>query len=595
MASNANARAVLFVLTALVVAVFYPPLMHGDFIRWTGGSFGLTTSAGTLEVADVAPQSAAWRAGIRAGDMLVLPPFSMDFPKYDLPHAGERVQVTFRRGDGLVRTATMVAQAAPPLSAAEWALNIATGIVVTVFLIVAAALVYLRPGIMTWSFYVFAVGYFSTGGPIEFYYGILPPGLYLAMLFVLATLLGNFVVMPLLPFVLRFPNHSITGWRVKADRVIWLAMTLAYAAYVYQWVYVRETGRDVSWAGTLGEWLPLAVFVAAAVIMLRNYKGSDPAVRARTGFLIAGTLISFIAYAVYFIPTIGDFTKTAISDLVILMPICVAYAVFRHRVLDINFVLNRAIVYAVFSVVIVIAITLLDWLSSRIVSQAHLATLLEIGVTIGVGFGLSRLTHTFEQWVDVVLFRRRHEAERYLKRVANALPYATSEDAITDGLVHEPVEALDLAAAALYRRSDDGQRFEGVATSNETLLAPMGFDRNHNLVRFLQAGEECVWLADVRAHLDASNSAVYVLAVPVSVRHELVSFVLYGAHRNGSQIDPDEVGLLEALVREAARAYDHVEAVRTRQLMQTLTAAGPVRTVPNGALAAETQLGGQTS
>jgi hypothetical protein len=115
-----------------------------------------------------------------------------------------------------------------------------------------------------------------------------------------------------------------------------------------------------------------------------------------------------------------------------------------------------------------------------------------------------------------------------------------------------------------------------VATSNETLIAPRGFDRDHNLVRFLQAGEESVWLNDVRAHLDPSNTAVYVLAVPVCVRHELVSFVLYGAHRNGSQIDPDEVELLKALVREAARAYDHVEAVRTRQLITKLTAAEPV-------------------
>lgn len=572
MTHNTNARAVLFVLTALVVAVFYPPLAHGDFVRWTGGSFGLETSGGTLQVTEVTRQSPAWRAGIRPGDTLVLPALSNGFPEFTAPHAGTRVGVAFRSGDGTLHRAVMVAQAATPLSPGEWALNIATGIVVTVFLIVAVALVYLRPGIMTWSFYAFAVGYFSTAAPIQFYYSILPAGLYLAMLFVLATVLGNFIVMPLLPFVLRFPNHSISGWRVKVDRAVWIALALAYAAYVYQWIHVRETGRDVLWASVLNEWLPLAVFVAAAVIVLHNYKVSDPAVRTRTGFLIAGTLISFIAYVVYFIPTIDNNTKTAISDLVILMPICVAYAVFRHRVLDINFVLNRAIVYAVFSIVIVIAITLLDWLSGRIVSQAHLATLLEIGVTIGVGFGLSRLTHTFERWVDVILFRRRHEAERYLQRVANALPYATSEDAITDGLVHEPVEALDLTAGALYRRSDNGERFEGVATSNETLLAPMGFDRNDNLVRFLQAGEECVWLADVRAHLDPSNSAVYVLAVPVLVRHELVSFVLYGAHRNGSQIDPDEVDLLNALVREAARAYDHVDAVRTRQLMMNLTA-----------------------
>jgi hypothetical protein len=51
----------------------------------------------------------------------------------------------------------------------------------------------------------------------------------------------------------------------------------------------------------------------------------------------------------------------------------------------------------------------------------------------------------------------------------------------------------------------------------------------------------------------------------VTVRHELVSFTLYGAHVNGAELDPEEVGLLEELAREAARAYDHVEAQRVRQ------------------------------
>ncbi|HET9028543.1 MAG TPA: hypothetical protein VFN49_00040, partial [Candidatus Aquilonibacter sp.] len=78
-------------------------------------------------------------------------------------------------------------------------------------------------------------------------------------------------------------------------------------------------------------------------------------------------------------------------------------------------------------------------------------------------------------------------------------------------------------------------------------------------------GEERIWLDQLRNHLDAENSAIYALAIPVTVRHELVSFTLYGAHLNGAQLDPEEVELLEELAREAARAYDHIEAVRVRE------------------------------
>jgi len=79
----------------------------------------------------------------------------------------------------------------------------------------------------------------------------------------------------------------------------------------------------------------------------------------------------------------------------------------------------------------------------------------------------------------------------------------------------------------------------------------------------------------VRTHLDAANAAIYALAIPVTVRHELVSFTLYGAHANGAQLDPEEVELLGDLAREAARAYDHVDAVRTRERYAALIAANP--------------------
>ena len=80
----------------------------------------------------------------------------------------------------------------------------------------------------------------------------------------------------------------------------------------------------------------------------------------------------------------------------------------------------------------------------------------------------------------------------------------------------------------------------------------------------LLAEERVIWLDDLRSHLDSENAAIYTLAVPVTVRHELVSFTLYGAHANGAQLDPEEVELLEELAREAASAYDHVEAERAR-------------------------------
>jgi GAF domain-containing protein len=221
----------------------------------------------------------------------------------------------------------------------------------------------------------------------------------------------------------------------------------------------------------------------------------------------------------------------------------------------------------------------LDWFFSRVIAIGRLAIGLELLATIGIGFLLDRINRTVERIVESVFFRSRRLAEKHLLRAASALPYATDETAIVDSLLQIPVDALDLAAAALYRRSDGGDRYEGVGTALQTTVAPPGFDRNDLLVRMLLADESMVWLDEVRSHLDAQNAAIYTLAIPVSVRHELVSFTLYGAHTNGAQLDPDEVELLKELAREAARAYDHVEAERARERYSQIRANETAQTV----------------
>ncbi len=575
--SRLNARVILVLATAAVILLFYVPLGHTDFAnRWGDGTFGIhLPPAGGTTVSSVDPGSPAWKAGLRPGDTVVESWEALS--ELSFPRAGDRAAMTFLDPSDRRHAVTMRAVSVANFGAIQRILGILAIVPATIFLAIAFALVYLRPGIMTWSFYLFAIGYYSTGPVAMYYWRVAPHPVYFAIAFIIGTLFGSFSVMPLLPFVLRFPGGDLRGWRKKADGYVWAFLACSFGAYVYEWLYLRMRGVPWQWAPILDTWLPLLTFAIAAAIVLKNYRVAGPEIRQRTGFLIGGVMVSFVAYAVYFVPGVPSAAAQIIGYLVVLMPISVAYAALRHRVIDVNFVLNRAIAYTLLSIAVLIAVSLLDWASGQIVSRIHFATAIEIAVTIGVGFLLSRVNTIFESWVDVLLFRRRHEAERYLRRAAAALPYSTSEEAIADGLVHEPVDALELTAAALYRQSQNGRRFEGVGTSSETAVAPMGFEGDHPLVRFLKADEDVVWLSDVRAHLDAENSALYVIAIPISVRHEIVSFVLYGAHKNGAQIDPDEVGLLKDLAREAARAYDHVEAVRTRELLANLKAE-PART-----------------
>lgn len=558
-------RALLILVTLVVVTVYYVPIGHVDFVEsWGEGTFGISIPPRTPIVVGVDRGSVADRAGIRVGDRLVDRGDLEIASRVRSPYPGEREKLEFARGPVVYRV-TLTAAPNPNFGIWQRIGGILAYIPPTVFLVVAFLLVFLRPSIMSWSFYVFAVGYFGTSPVFMYWSHVLPPAAYFALSFVMSTVFGAWSVLPLLPFILRFPNGDALGWRRKIDPWVWVFLAVSYAMYVVEWHYYSSSESVPAWDTIASAVIPLVTFAFAGLILAKNLVEATPTDRQRWGFLAIGTLASFVAYAVYFVPGVPFAVGQVVGFAVVLMPICIAYAVFRLRVLDVNFVLNRALVYGLLSLAVVAFVSLLDWFFSRVLAIGRLALGLELAATIAVGFLLDRINRGTETLVETIFFRRRRLAERHLRRAAAALPYATDEAAIVDGLVQVPVDALELAAAALYRRSDGGARFEGVATSSQTQIAPAGFSANDLLVRMLLADESIVWLDDVRSHLDAANAAIYTLAVPVTVRHELVSFTLYGAHANGAELDPDEVEMLKELAREAARAYDHVEAERSRE------------------------------
>lgn len=58
--------------------------------------------------------------------------------------------------------------------------------------------------------------------------------------------------------------------------------------------------------------------------------------------------------------------------------------------------------------------------------------------------------------------------------------------------------------------------------------------------------------------------------MPVMLREELAAVVLYGPHRNGADIDPDEIRGVVLLVERAGAAYDHIEARTLREQVASL-------------------------
>ena len=261
-------------------------------------------------------------------------------------------------------------------------------------------------------------------------------------------------------FAALFLHEESRGWRRWVYRlfpfallVFWgLTTYLHLAAYRFGWP--TESADNLTW---FFEGLLVVVAMYALVETYILSRGSD---RQRIRWVILGFGVALVTTVggnyIYYNFNAPYWVQASLFLAGVVVPLTVAYAVIRHRIIDVSFVVNRALVYGVLTTLLVGAFALVDWLFIDKLKLARLGTVAEMGVAVAGGFWFNGLHKRVDTLVDATFFRQRHKAEVKLARVAAALPLATTTNAVAHLLVDEPVQAMSLASAALFRRGRDG-------------------------------------------------------------------------------------------------------------------------------------------
>jgi hypothetical protein len=311
----------------------------------------------------------------------------------------------------------------------------------------------------------------------------------------------------------------------------------------------------------------LVMAIAVIGVTVGRLAGMRPADRARFGWVAFGIVVGVVANYLRLLPSDALFTSFA-GSLTVVMPITLMYAILRRHVIDVRFAISRTVVYGAVTTLIVGVIAAVDWLTGEYLKGLRIALAVDALVTILLGIAFHRLYGTIENAVDMLVYRRKHEAESYLNRLAKTLLRADREATIDRAVVDDPYERLDLIMAALLRA--DGDRYSIVSARGWNGAAP-SFERDHDIVRFLATERRRLELRDLRERVKveiAEPGAMPAIAVPIFEGDDLRGFALYGLHRDGTKLDPDEVGVLETLCATAAQAYVRIENLEMRQLLR---------------------------
>jgi hypothetical protein len=335
-----------------------------------------------------------------------------------------------------------ITSASAPVTPQAWTEEIAATLVTLAFVGVGVTLVLLRPTRATWSFLFLATGY-----PIV-QLGSSRAVLPVSLLDADAVALGIAMTMAVggsVSFMTSFPDEA-QGVQTRRFVPLLYAGALALGILFFL-TYANFTGPARYTIFSIYE-AGLIATLAGLIALILSDRPRDPEARARGRWMLAGSIAAIggvtlgIALRLAQIPGF----RGSVLDVVLglspgVMPISVAYAVLKQRVIDVRFAINRALVFGAFTSVLVVVFSFAEFVLGKI-EEGRVAQDLELIAAIVVGFTFDLAHKRVEGYFERVFFRSQHEAAARLRRVVAAIPYAETAETIDGFLVREPLEAL---------------------------------------------------------------------------------------------------------------------------------------------------------
>jgi hypothetical protein len=555
------AATLLYAVGALVVSISY---------LWTPvGTFGFNVDYGT-RVASVDPGGPATEAGIVPNDHLDLGTTPFASRPYVVGVTvpvppGTKVTFTLLHA-GVPRTVTLTAAERVMDPESQLSRVFALGST-ALFLIVGAWLIVLRQSRVTWGFGLYCLLTNPAVPALARFPSAQAHLVYVGMY----DVLQNVGVVGLLVFALNFPRTLQRGWRVTLERLLPAIFVLLAGWTLWIDLAICVFAHPVDLPNRLLQLAFGSVDIVAIVLITETYLAGPVEDRARLRWVLIGFYVglvcNFLGNVLLYTGNVSlpVWVDNILIALVVTLPLTVAYAIVRHRVIDTDFFISRAIVYAVLTTALVAVFALIDWVFGRLLADYfRLSLFVDALASIGAALSFDAVHKRVERVVDEVLFRARRIARERLERATRAIRHATAPAAIDTTLIKEPQEALELASIALFRHDDTGYR--RVAAIGWPDDACDTLDDNDRLVLEHRAHETVVTLADLPwtcANLPEGALAP-TISVPLRTRGDVEGLLLCSGTSHGEQLDPEEASWIMHLAEAATTTHDELAAESAR-------------------------------
>ncbi len=287
----------------------------------------------------------------------------------------------------------------------------------------------------------------------------------------LIRLLGFFGSTAMLMFFFLFPDGRFVPRWTRWMALFWATFQLGY-------YFFSGSILDVYRSFPLINFVTIAAFACVVVAsQLYRYRHvSGPVQRQQTKSVVFGTVVAMLGTVGFGIPIYASPTnapygepytlalEAAISGSLLLIPLSIGVAIIRHRLWDIDIVINHTLVYGALTASLVLmyfgGVAVTQAIFRAFTGQQEQPQLAVVVSTLVIAALFSPLRRRIQGFIDRRFYRKKYDARKTLEAFSTKLRNETDLDALSDDLVGVVTETMQPAHVSLWLRPDTPSRVE---------------------------------------------------------------------------------------------------------------------------------------
>lgn len=384
-------------------------------------------------------------------------------------------------------------------------------------------------------------------------------------------------------FTKAFLDQKMSPKPVRVGMLIWLLVVIL-GVILYPRVLFADIHRyaptglfvpELALDGVLFL-LPIVVLWGwTAGLLSHAYRGAQSSLRrVRIQYVLAAVIIVWVGLAANIAPFLRPYPVDVIAN--IAGALLVAYAILRYRLLDINIVIRKGVLYAV-SVAILGTIYFLCILIVARVFERLMVGMQYLLFAVIVAAIATLIVHPLRDcvhvWISRAFYRDAYDSNLMLQRLGHVGTSVLDFEKLAEIILYEVTTTMHIRWAGILIEQDAA--FHLVVQKGTPTITALPLTREHPVVRWLSDHKTAMTLdvlnallerdPSIAGHIDELKRTGVRILVPLRVRDALIGALVAGPKLSQQNYSQDDEVVLITLANQVSVAIDNArlyQAVR---------------------------------